>query len=356
MKNLKKEFPLTSSYVHLNTAGSGLLSETVLDFRQNHDLDYLVLGSILKDEQGAFIDKVREDVARFFHHTPLYTSLHPSFSIGFNALLEAFDAKTRFLLLDADYPSINWAVEQRGFDINYARIDEWLEDNIEQAVIKHKPDVLCLSLIQYLNGIRIDFDFLKKLKESYPDLLIVADGTQYVGIEDFDFSQSGIDILGASAYKWLNAGYGNAFFLFKSGVEERLKPKNLGFGSDKGKYKSEDFNLISRMEPGHLDTLNFGSLQAALGLVKKIGFDTIEAQIQNLQKLALEAFAERNLLADEVLKRKIHGPFFNIKGDEKTFEKLRSKDVICSLRGDGIRVSFHYFNTESDLQKLLKLI
>ena len=110
------------------------------------------------------------------------------------------------------------------------------------------------------------------------------------------------------------------------------------------------------MEPGHLDTLNFGSLQAALGLVKKIGFDTIEAQIQNLQKLAFEAFAERNLLADEVLKRKIHGPFFNIKGDEKTFEKLRSKDVICSLRGDGIRVSFHYFNTESDLQKLLKLI
>ncbi|MBA82557.1 MULTISPECIES: aminotransferase class V-fold PLP-dependent enzyme [unclassified Leeuwenhoekiella] len=356
MKNLKKEFPITSSYIHLNTAGSGLLSETVLDFRQNHDLDYLVLGSILKDEQGAFIDEVREDVARFFYHTPQYTSLHPSFSIGFNALLEAFDAKTRFLLLDVDYPSINWAVEQRGFEVHYAKIDEWLEDNIEQEVNKHKPDVLCLSLIQYLNGIRIDFDFLKTLKEQYPDMLIVADGTQYLGIEDFDFGKSGIDILGASAYKWLNAGYGNGFFLFKPEVEKRLKPKNLGYGSDKGKYKSEDFNLISRMEPGHLDTLNLGSLQAALGLVKKVGFDTIEAQIQKLQKLAFEAFAERNLLADEVLKRKVHGPFYNIKGDAKTFEKLRSNDVICSQRGDGIRVSFHYFNTESDLQKLLELI
>ncbi|HBT10461.1 MAG TPA: aminotransferase, partial [Leeuwenhoekiella sp.] len=44
MKNLKKEFPVTANYTHLNTAGSGLLSETLLDFRQNHDLDYLVMG------------------------------------------------------------------------------------------------------------------------------------------------------------------------------------------------------------------------------------------------------------------------------------------------------------------------
>lgn len=356
MKNLKKEFPHTLNYVHLNTAGSGLLSETVLDFRQNHDLDYLVLGSILKEDQGSFLDKVREDVAKFFYHSPQYTSLQPSFSIGFNVILDALDLKTKFLLLDEDYPSINWPVEQRGFEVNYARIDANLEDNIAQAVEKHKPDVLCLSLIQYLNGIRIDFDFLKQLKETNPDLLIIADGTQYLGIEDFNFAESGIDILGASAYKWLNAGYGNGFFLFKPEMEEILKPKSLGFGSDKGKYKSIEFNLLSRMEPGHLDTFNFGSLQAAIQLVKKIGYASIEEQIQKLQKLAFEAFAERNLLQEAVLKRDIHGPFFNIKGDQKVFDKLKANDVLCTQRGTGIRVSFHYFNTEADLQALLKLI
>ncbi len=356
MKNLKKEFPLTSTYAHLNTAGSGLLSETVLDFRQNHDLDFLVMGSFLKDEQGAFLDEVRKDVAHFFHHTPQYTSLHPSFSIGFNALLEAFEPKTRFLLLDEDYPSINWPVEARNFEICYAAINEHLEDNIEQAVSKHKPDVLCLSLVQYINGIRIDFEFLNQLKEANPDLLIIADGTQYLGIEDFDFGKSGIDILGASTYKWLNAGYGNGFFLFKPHLEELLKPKNLGFGSDKGKFKSAEFNLISRMEPGHLDTLNMGSLQAALHLIKQIGYDFITPQIQKLQLQAFEAFAERGLLADVDLKRKIHAPFFNIKKDEACYEMLRNKGVVCSLRGSGIRVSFHYFNTESDLDKLLRLI
>lgn len=356
MKNLKKEFPHTLNYVHLNTAGSGLLSETVLDFRQNHDLDYLVLGSVLKEDQGNFLDKVREDVAQFFYHTPQYTSLQPSFSIGFNTILDAFDSKTSFLLLEEDYPSINWPVEQRGFEVYYAGIDAFLEDNIAQAVKKHKPDVLCLSLIQYLNGIRIDFDFLKSLKQENPELMIIADGTQYLGIEDFNFAESGIDILGASAYKWLNAGYGNGFFLFKPHIEEILKPKSLGFGSDKGKYKSADFNLLSRMEPGHLDTFNFGSLQAAIHLVRKIGYSTIEEQIQKLQKLAFEAFAERNLLQDNVLKREIHGPFFNIKGDQKLFDRLKANDVLCTQRGTGIRVSFHYFNTESDLRTLLKLI
>ena len=356
MKNLKKEFPITSSYVHLNTAGTGLMSETVLDFRQNHDLDYLVLGSILKDEQGAFLDKVREDVAKFFYTKPQYVSLQPSFSIGFNAILDSLPADTKFLLLKEDYPSINWPVESRGFEIQYATIDEWMEDNIEQAVKTYKPDVLCLSLVQYISGVKIDFEFLKHLKDKNPNLLILADGTQYCGVEDFNFTESGLDILGASTYKWLNAGYGNAFFLFKENISNRLKPRNLGFGSNKGKYKSEDFNLIGRLEPGHLDTLNFGSLQAALGLVHKIGFDAITAQINTLQSQAYEAFAERNLLDSYVIKRKKHSSIFNVRGDEKLYEKLKAHDIICSMRGNGIRISFHYFNTEADLEALLKLI
>ena len=30
--------------------------------------------------------------------------------------------------------------------------------------------------------------------------------------------------------------------------------------------------------------------------------------------------------------------------------------MVCSQRGDGIRVSFHYYNTEQDLEQLLDLI
>ena len=356
MKNLKKEFPVTANYTHLNTAGTGLLSETLLDFRQNHDLDYLVMGSLMKDNQDKFITKVREDIGKFFNCKMHNVALVTSFSTGFNILLESLPARSKILLLEGDYPSINWPVEARDFEIYYAKIDENLEDNILKAVEKEKPAVLCVSLVQYISGVQIDFEFLKKLKTEYPDLLICADGTQYCGVAPFDFENSGIDILGASTYKWLNAGYGNGFFLFKDAIYDRLKPKAVGFASIRGKYKEAGNTLIGKFEPGHLDTLNFGSLQAAIRLVNKIGQTAITAQIELLKTKALTAFAERNLLDEMVLKRKQHSSIFNIKGDQKLFEKLKQHDIICSQRGTGIRVSFHYFNTEDDLERLLKLI
>ncbi len=356
MKNLKKEFPVTSQYVHLNTAGSGLLSETVLDFRQSHDLDYLILGSLMKDKQDAFMTKVRGAVSDFFHCAPTQTALVPNFSFGFNTLLEGLPASSKILLLHNDYPSINWAVTSRDFEVCYAHIDENLEDNILQTVEREKPDALAISLVQYINGIQIDFTFLKELKEKFPDLLIIADGTQYCGVASFNFRESGIDILGASCYKWMNAGYGNGFFLFKDGMQERIIPKTIGFNSVRGKYKQENNTLIGKFEPGHQDTLAFGSIRAAIQLIKSVGMPAIEDQITLLKEKAFNAFAERGLLEEMVLKRKIHAPIFNIKGNDALFSKLREHDIICSKRGEGIRVSFHYFNTEGNLNDLLRVI
>ncbi|MFI8377392.1 aminotransferase class V-fold PLP-dependent enzyme [Leeuwenhoekiella sp. NPDC079379] len=356
MKNLKKEFPVTANYTHLNTAGSGLLSETLLDFRQNHDLDYLVMGSLLKNDQDSFLDKVRKDVGAFFNCNASYVALVPNFSIGFNAVLEGIPATHKILLLEEDYPSINWPVLSRNFNVCYASINEHLEDNIQQAIEKEHPDVLCLSLVQYISGIRIDLEFLKALKSKFPKLLIIADGTQYCGIESFDFENSGIDILGASAYKWLNAGYGNGFFLIKQETALQIELKTTGFNSIRGKYKEAQNTFIGKLEPGHLDTLAQGSLQAAIGLIKRVGQHQITTQIDILKTKAFEQFAEKGLLDSVVLKRKQHSSIFNIRGDQKLFEKLNNNQIICSQRGEGIRVSFHYFNSQDDLLKLSKLI
>ena len=61
-----------------------------------------------------------------------------------------------------------------------------------------------------------------------------------------------------------------------------------------------------------------------------------------------------NLLEESVIKRKAHSSIFNIKGGEKLFQYLKSKNIIVSQRGEGIRVSFHYFNTEKELDFLIK--
>jgi len=356
MDNLRKGFPVLEQYTYLNTAASGPLSEKVWEFRQDHDMDFLIKASLLKEKMGEVLTGVRESIGAFFHCAPNRVALVPNFSYGFNSVLESIDKPRKALLLEGDYPSINWPVESRNFEIVYAEIDRNLEKNILEKIEKEKPCFFAFSIVQYINGVKLSIDFLKKLKNLFPELILIADGTQYVGTEDFDFDNSGLDIMISSCYKWMNAGYGNGFMLFNESVQGKLAPKHLGFGSLQGKYKAHEGNFIGKFEPGHYDTLNFGSLKVAIDFIKKIGMKTIQDKIDGLKKIARDRFASAGLLEEWTLEREDYSSLFNIKGDEKLFNQLREEGIITSQRGNGIRISMHYFNSDKDLDHLFKVL
>ncbi len=356
MDKLRKGFPILEQYTYLNTAASGLLPEKVWEYRQEHDLDFLISASILKEKQGEVLTEVRETVGEFFSCAPNRVALVPNFSYGFNTILEAIEKPKKALLLKNDYPSINWAVESRDFEVVYAEINEHLEENILRALREHKPDLFAFSIVQYINGIKLNKAFLTKLKKEFPDVIFIADGTQYFGTESFNFDETGLDVVVSSTYKWLNAGYGNGFILFNENVQDKIIGKCLGFNSLQGKYKAHEGNFIGKFEPGHQDTLNYGSLTHALRLINHLGIDQIEAQITELKDYARAEFEKMGLLEEMVVKREEHSSIFNIKGDEKLYQTLRSKDIITSRRGEGIRVSFHYFNTHKEIDILLKVL
>jgi len=60
MTAFKKYFPITKQCTYLNTPASGLLPEPVLEYRQEHDLDFFVMGSAIKDNRGPALTAVRE--------------------------------------------------------------------------------------------------------------------------------------------------------------------------------------------------------------------------------------------------------------------------------------------------------
>ncbi|WP_316752669.1 aminotransferase class V-fold PLP-dependent enzyme [Pedobacter gandavensis] len=350
------EFPILANCTYLNTASSGLLSSSFLEWRKSHDEDFYLHGSDFRLQQRAFLQDVREHVARFFHSKAENTFLVQNLSVGFNIFLDGLSTDHKFLLITSDYPSVNYPVESRGFSCDYALADEHLEQNILAKIETFKPSVLALSLVQYASGIRIDLSFIKKLKENYPDLLIVGDGTQFCGTCAFNFEASGLDILISSGYKWMLSGYGNGFVLLKDQVTAHLYQQRGNYPLPIEPFLKDRSLLSLCFEPGHLDTLSFGMLKQSVLYFESIGMDFISNRLQSIGEMAKKALTSRDLLCPAVVRRKAHSTIFNIPTSAELTQRLQAANIMVTPRGDGLRLSFHFYNTVEDLEKLLTVL
>ncbi len=357
MEKIAKEFPVLRKSNYLNTAVYGPLYDSLIDWRQEHDLDFILHGSQLWEQTLKVLTDTRAAIGKFFNCEENNVALVYNFSLGFNMLLEGLNPKRKVLLLEGDYPSLNWPFESRQFDVTFLPLTSDLENKIEELVTKEKIDVFAFSIVQWLDGFLIDLDVIKRLKKNHPDLLILADGTQFCGAATFDFKTSGIDVLGASGYKWLLSGYGNGFMLFADGVADQFLVPSTGFNAAHGNFDNKHtLRLAKKLEPGHLSSLNFGSLKFSLDFLQRIGMERITEQNMLLSTKAKEALAELGLLEKHILERREHSTIFNIEVDKKMFQSLMDNDILCSQRGNGVRISFNFYNTLDDLDQLLKIL
>jgi selenocysteine lyase/cysteine desulfurase len=353
----RSHFPVLGQYTYLNTAAWGLLHDDLLEWRMEHDLDYLVGGSRMKIGALSILARTRQHLGRFFECPPGRVSLVPNFSLGLNLLLEGLPKGNRVVTLEGDYPSLTWPFESRGFEVEEVAPGSGLEARLIETLSESRADVLAVSLVQWVDGLLLTPDFLKSLKEHFPGLLIVADATQYAGAFLLNFEASGIDVLGASGYKWLLGGNGNGFMLFSEAAQGRFSIPATGFNSVEADLSKKEAVLFSkRLEPGHLDTLNFGSLDFSLGLLESLGMEAIDAFNRGQSDTIKRELGHLGLLPPHIAERGRHSTIFNIPEPGGLYAHLKAHDIICSPRGGGIRLSFHCYNTDNDLDKLLEVL
>ena len=354
---VRNSFPAFRKRIYVNTATSGLLSEGLFQWRQAHDLDYMTRGSEMKTKTDSLISGVRQSVGNCFGCDSENVALVPSFSIGLNLLLEGLRDTEKVLLLNRDYPSLNWPFQHRNFSFLKIDITKNLEETIYYNVKQNGITVLACSLVQWLNGFKIDINFYKKLKQDFPDLLIIVDGTQYCGTEAFDFSSSGIDILGSSGYKWLLSGYGNGFLLVNPKATPRFSLKAMGYGSGRNarEYQKER-TFCKHLEPGHLAALNFGSLGYSLQWLMELGMDRIGKHLHALSSRARDEFNALGLLDPIVKERATHSTIFNLAIDLASHQQLLANNIVCVRRGEGTRLGFHLYNTQEDVDAIVEIL
>lgn len=354
--DFRSYFEIPSTVTYLNTPGNGLMPKTHYSWRTSRDHIFFDPKGDLRDQQTSFIQEVKANFSNLFKCPSQRVFLVPNFSFAWNTLLEGLNKDLSFVLLAEDYPSLNYPVRSRGFDYTILPISTNFEEQIYEHIVNKNPDVLVLSIVNYINGLKINLDFIKQLKVEFPNLLIMGDATQFLGTEPFDFEDSGFDAIGGSGYKWMLSGFGNGYMMISERLSNILYQEAQGRSISQEAMWSHKSVLNIYFEPGHQDTFSHGTLDQSIRFFSNIGLDNIKLYLEELTNYAYRIFEERKWLLPIIVERTVRSSLFNLQIDQNYYPHLLDAGIKCFPRGTGIRIGVHIYNTIEDINKLVDVI
>jgi selenocysteine lyase/cysteine desulfurase len=269
-----------------------------------------------------------------------------------------------------DFPSnrVVWealdriGVELRPVDVNSA-------PDPEAALIAAcdgRTRLLAVSWVHYVTGLRLDLERLGSHCRSR-DILFCVDAIQGLGALRLDVQACGADFVAGDGHKWLLGPEGVALFYVSTIGMDRLTPCQLGWHSlaRSGDYDRTDRELAPsarRFEPGSPNLLGIHALEASVALLETVGPDVVETRVlehtARLRSLLPRARPEITLQGPDSPNRWSGIVSFRPAGRsaDDWVAYLGGQGVFCAARSGCVRVSPHFYNTENEIARFLRLL
>ncbi|MEQ1528292.1 MAG: aminotransferase class V-fold PLP-dependent enzyme [Methylococcales bacterium] len=232
------------------------------------------------------------------------------------------------------------------------------------ALVDERTRLLTISSIQFASGLRMDLqkigDFCRERQ-----ILFCIDAIQSLGAVKFDVQAYNADFVMADGHKWLFGPEGLGVFYTSPASRSLLKLNQYGWHmmQDTHNYENKPWQVHAgarRFECGSPNMLGIHALSASLSLLLEIGMDQIESLvIGNAEYLrtAIKNADQLQLLSpDQPLKSGIVVFKHRSLTNELLYKTLQKHGVVCALRGLGVRLSPHFYNTQEELDKVMALV
>jgi selenocysteine lyase/cysteine desulfurase len=270
------------------------------------------------------------------------TALVQSFTVGLAQLAPLLRHRPKVLLIGHDYPTLHAPFAGPAFQ----RIVEQPEaegtislDTLRSTLERERPQLLAISEVQWLTGFRIDLPAVTALCREF-GVWSVVDITQSWCAVPLDVQAAGIDIVGASGYKWPLAGFGNGFLHLSDAVRAEITERN---GVD----------AMALLNGGHRDPVALTRLHDALERVATIGPQPIADHLSTLCSYAIARFDAAGISILNGRDPAKRAGILLLQGDEARVKMLEQQGVKVAFRGSGIRVGIHFYNNEADVDRLV---
>jgi selenocysteine lyase/cysteine desulfurase len=249
--------------------------------------------------------------------------------------------------------------------------DRFLDADDLIAALTPKTRLVSVSHVRFDDGSLLDAKRLAAACHAQGALLLL-DVSQSCGAVPMNVRELGADFIVCAGYKWLFGPFGTGFFWIKHELLSSVLPAPFYWmavaGSDN--FAKLDFansqpeNSAKRWDaPEWASYFNFNlaGFDASLEFVLRMGAETVERHNRELIELMFARLPKDRCVPASPLDVAKRGPYgcFAARTPEKTvalYHKLRTENVIVSLREGNIRVSPHLYNTERDIDRLIAVV
>ena len=371
MFELENEFPQAPGLRYLNHAAVApwprRASSAVSQFaEQNATLGARDYPQWLKIE-----NRLRERLARLLNApTSADVALvkNTSEALSFVAFGLDWRAGDQIVISDEEFPSnrVVWeALQPQGVEVIQVSLAGADPEADLLAACTPRTRLLAISAVQYASGIRLDLDRLGHGCEQRGVLLCI-DAIQQLGALPFDVQQSRCAFAMADGHKWMLGPEGLGVFYCRSDLRPQLKLHEYGWHmlEHAGDYDRGDWQparSARRFECGSPNMLGAVALEASLSLLEEVGMHQVAASLNERMewlRAGLRQLPGIELLSPAQPERSAGIVTFRLAGsaNQALFEQLRAEQVVCALRGGGIRLSPHFYTPAEVIDDTLALL
>jgi len=350
---VRKDFPALQRRVYLNTAATGLPPPTI---RPAVDRFYRELeegGDVHWDDWMERREQVRARVATLIGAEAEEIAFVANTSTGMNLIADLVAADGPVLSDELEFPAVTLPWIHRGSTVHFVPAVEGIL-RLESFLKPYAPRAatIAISHVEFSNGCRQDLDAFGLVKD---DRHLVVSASQSAGVLPIDVRRSRVDGLASAGHKWLGAGYGAGFVFIRGGLLLERPPRAIGWMSVERPYDFDNrtYTILPgnrRTEVGCPPFAAIFALGAAVDYVLALGVEAIEARV-----LALNTYLTEQLERAGIPVLSPDGPYRSAEtlcevGDPpRAAAFLRDRGIEVTTKPQGLRISTHYYNAESDV-------
>ena len=362
---IRAQFPIFKSKIFLNSCSQGALSEAVEASLLAHIRSWHEQGSPW-DRWVEEYENARTAFARFIGAEQDEVAVVPSASAGINSVASAlhFGKRRKIVMGEFEFPTMGqiWLAQRpRGAEVEFleAKNGRICAECYARA-IDEQTLIVPVTQVCFMNGFRSDVASI--VKEAHErGALVMLDGYQDCGTRPMDVKALGVDFYVTGALKYLLCPSGIAFLYVRRDLIRSLTPTVTGWFAQENPFAFdvkhfEPASTARRFEAGSPPLPNVYCIPAALSLLEGVGYAAVAEHIQTLSRALIEG--ARNLEIKIKTPLDSVGPLvvLRMKNAEAMVQKMAANNIVVSNRMDGLRVSFHLYNTFDDVGIVLDLL